>query len=213
MRVPSITARHYEPMFIYLDLCVSAALDAVKERVNVPWRSSLSSASSSSAVPPDVQQATETQQRTAMTAEEYAVDPSLQSTMEPLSEARAESTDDTVPSESSAHTADAAADHVTTSSAAESTPPRMLTWKNFEKALKEITPSASEYLGSLAELRKWNDEFGEGRKERRKQVWGKGRFGFAVPTEATEGEKENASIPSPPPPQQQQQGTAGDVAV
>lgn len=58
---------------------------------------------------------------------------------------------------------------------------RSLAWRNFEQALKEITPSASESLGSLAELRKWNDEFGEGRKTKKKQVWGKGRFGFTLP--------------------------------
>jgi len=54
---------------------------------------------------------------------------------------------------------------------------RVLQSHNFVKALKEITPSASESLGSLADLRKWNEEFGEGRK-RKKQVWGKDRFGF-----------------------------------
>ena len=58
-------------------------------------------------------------------------------------------------------------------------PPRTLHWRNFEAALKEITPSSSESLGSLADLRKWNEEFGEGRKEKRKQSWGKGRFGFS----------------------------------
>jgi hypothetical protein len=57
---------------------------------------------------------------------------------------------------------------------------RILRLQNFTKALKEITPSSSETLGSLAELRKWNDEFGEGRRDkRRKQVWGKDRFGFS----------------------------------
>ena len=58
---------------------------------------------------------------------------------------------------------------------------RSLAWRNFEQALKEIPPSASEALGSLAELRKWNDEFGEGRKAKKRQVWGKDRFGFTVP--------------------------------
>ena len=57
---------------------------------------------------------------------------------------------------------------------------RTLHLRNFEKALKEITPSASESLGSLAELRKWNEEFGEGRKQRKQVVWGKGKFGFTL---------------------------------
>jgi hypothetical protein len=46
---------------------------------------------------------------------------------------------------------------------------RILRPHNFTKALKEITPSASESLGTLLDLRKWNDEFGEGRK-RKKQA-------------------------------------------
>jgi hypothetical protein len=67
-------------------------------------------------------------------------------------EPRAESTDDTPP------------------------PKRVLTVLHFNQALQEITPSSSENLGSLAELRKWNAEFGEGKKDRkRKQVWGKDR--------------------------------------
>jgi hypothetical protein len=56
---------------------------------------------------------------------------------------------------------------------------RVLSLRHFTKALKEIIPSSSESLGSLADLRKWNEEFGEGRADRkRQQVWGKGTFGF-----------------------------------
>jgi hypothetical protein len=58
------------------------------------------------------------------------------------------------------------------------------------KALKEITASASESLGTLADLRKWNDEFGEGRKDKKRvQVWGRGNFGFSIkpPGESVEG--------------------------
>jgi len=54
-----------------------------------------------------------------------------------------------------------------------------LHFRNFLQAQREITPSSSESFGSLAELRKWNEEFGEGRRDRkRRQVWGKGQFGF-----------------------------------
>ena len=66
-------------------------------------------------------------------------------------------------------------------------PVRTLHWRNFAAALREITPSASESLGTLADLRKWNEEFGEGRAERKRQVWGKGRFGFTV--QALEGDE------------------------
>ena len=62
-------------------------------------------------------------------------------------------------------------------SAASTTVRRTLRPHNFAKALTEISPSASESLGTLVDLRRWNDEFGEGRK-RKKQVWGKDRFGF-----------------------------------
>lgn len=71
-------------------------------------------------------------------------------------------------------------------------PPRILYLRHFTKALKEITPSSSESLGSLSALRKWNEEFGEGQKKKQKVMWGKGLFGFSesgteqprVPTES-----------------------------
>lgn len=115
------------------DLCVSAALDAVKEDVTLPW-----------SVP--------------------------QSSLQNLS---------------TETTADPAGAHTTESIAPEaesqtpgSTHPRTLHLRNFSKALKEITPSSSEILGSLTDLRKWNEEFGEGQKNKKRQVWGKGKFGF-----------------------------------
>ncbi|KAF9227550.1 AAA-domain-containing protein [Gyrodon lividus] len=120
-------------------LCVSAALDAVKEGVSVPWKSSPEAVSTNAA--PD--------------------------------------------------------DSLTTSlGASASVPPptgysRTIHPRHFDKALKEITPSSSESLGSLADLRKWNEQFGEGRKEKRRiQVWGKGKFGFVdamVAAEQNEG--------------------------
>ena len=60
-----------------------------------------------------------------------------------------------------------------------SSSPRTLRAYHFEKALKEITPSASEAMGTLTDLRKWNDEFGEGGKKRGKRIWG-GKFGFML---------------------------------
>lgn len=103
-----------------IDLCVSAALDAVKQRVKLPW----------------------------VTVPSAPSDPITDSALK------------TGPKEG-----------------------RVLTIANFERALKEITPSSSETLGTLSELRKWNEEFGEGRKnnKRRIQLWGKDRFGFSDP--------------------------------
>jgi hypothetical protein len=59
-----------------------------------------------------------------------------------------------------------------------SSPRRVVHEKHFTKALTEITPSSSESLGTLADLRKWNEEFGEGRsKKGKKRGWGD-KFGF-----------------------------------
>jgi len=75
---------------------------------------------------------------------------------------------------------------------------RILSSRHFEKALKEITPSSSEALGSLADLRKWNEEFGEGRKDKkRRQVWGKDRFGFTDKSEQVREEGRVVSIGPP----------------
>jgi hypothetical protein len=115
------------------DLSVSAALDAVKEHVQLPW-----------SVPQSPPQKQSTEATTEPTEPASTID---------LEAPGAESSTPT-------HS-------------------RILHLGNFLKALKEITPSSSESLGSLAELRKWNEEFGEGNKDKkRQQVWGKGRFGF-----------------------------------
>lgn len=155
------------------DLCVSAALDAVKERVDVPWRLSAPShsplSSSSSPLASD----------TVSTSLENSADVSP-SHVEPTADV-ASSTEQTSRTEDTAQ--NPATSEIVPSYA------RTISLRNFDKALKEITPSASESLGSLADLRKWNDEFGEGRRERKKQVWGKGRFGFTIeaPKDETDG--------------------------
>lgn len=137
-------------------LCVSAALDAVKENVEVPWKPDVLKTSPVNELitPPEVASidTASASQMSGIETQADAQDPLLE---EPVVE----------PSP-----------HV-----------RVIHVRHFTKALKEITPSSSEFLGSLADLRKWNEEFGEGRKDRKRyQVWGKGRFGFineAVPTQ------------------------------
>ena len=126
----------------FLDVCVSAALDAVKENVSVPW----------------------------------VVDRGKDDHQDTLQTSNAEKEEDTPQTSGD----DAAR--------------RILRPHNFTKALKEITPSASESLGSLTDLRKWNDEFGEGRK-RKKQVWGKDRFGF---TKQWHSGEDGRVVTSPP---------------
>lgn len=182
---------------IILDLCVSAALDAVKERVEVPWKASKKILEADASI-------------AAITADsETVVEPSVQpasSTSTRLEDSLSMSTPEDVvaPAESSEESsADPSVTPATESSSEPSAEPaeapeahRVLHWRNFSAALKEITPSASEALGSLADLRKWNEEFGEGRAERKKQVWGKGRFGFTVQTLTGDEGKVQPSTPS-----------------
>ncbi|KAH7915013.1 hypothetical protein BJ138DRAFT_1123072 [Hygrophoropsis aurantiaca] len=128
-------------------LCVSAALDAVKEDVTVPWNA------------PDITSTLDSHSNCSVSPKETS--PSV-SSEEPSSQSMPDATAAPQEAESSPVT-----------------PQRTISPRHFTKALKEITPSSSESLGSLSELRKWNEEFGEGRRDKRKQqVWGKGRFGF-----------------------------------
>ncbi|KAJ3824363.1 hypothetical protein EV361DRAFT_944916 [Lentinula raphanica] len=138
-------------------LCVAAALDAVKEHVKLPWRVSVSSnLSDAPATPNKVNE--EPPSSLENTSAELTTPLSLDDAQQ--SEAMKPTSKLTPPSDSAPHQ-------------------RILARRHFDKALKEITPSSSESLGSLADLRKWNEEFGEGRKERkRKSIWGRGRFGF-----------------------------------
>lgn len=137
-------------------LCVSAALDAVKENVEVPWKLNVPKTSPASELitPPEVASVdtASASQTSGTETQANTQEPSLE---EPVVEP----------------------------------PPhaRVIHVRHFTKALKEITPSSSESLGSLADLRKWNEEFGEGRKDKKRhQVWGKGRFGFINKTAPTQ---------------------------
>ncbi|KAI5834115.1 AAA-domain-containing protein [Schizophyllum commune Tattone D] len=176
-------------------LCVSAALDAVKELVTVPWASTTKPAAPSVAeveVASPSEPVTSAESAPAAAAEAQAENTwqGVEATQEPLATpdvAPAPEATESAASETAAPTAEGKADapaegkksDAPTPETKPTTPPRVLNLRHFEKAMKEITPSSSEALGSLAELRKWNDEFGEGRKDkRRKQVWGKGSFGF-----------------------------------
>ncbi|KZT11220.1 AAA-domain-containing protein [Laetiporus sulphureus 93-53] len=166
-------------------LCVSAVLDAVKEKVDVPWRPS------SNAAPPAAPLATTDASQEAKT--EAKIEAQVEAQVEAQAEVQVEATAADAPEKPSTVTAEPSAVETTEAKAegqdlsapAITVAPapsyaRTIAWRNFEKALKEITPSASESLGSLADLRKWNEEFGEGRKQRKRVVWGKGRFGFTI---------------------------------
>ncbi|KIJ44017.1 hypothetical protein M422DRAFT_169052, partial [Sphaerobolus stellatus SS14] len=141
-------------------LCVAAALDAVKQNVILPWtvhrpdkpaEKTLEATSDSTATPiPEPTAAAETAAETAG---------------ETVAETVAKILAPASTSASASDNGSAAGQH------------RVLQMSNFNKALKEITPSASESLGTLADLRKWNEQFGEGGRQQKKKMWGRG-FGF-----------------------------------
>ncbi|KAH9926228.1 uncharacterized protein B0H18DRAFT_1085140 [Fomitopsis serialis] len=173
-------------------LCVSAVLDAVKERVEVPWRLSQATDTRSTTPTPPVDAAPQPSSETAAPASTpppVAVEEAQGQIMSETQVLPSEGTDiaskTAPPSEvaseiggdEGANSADKAEEPSAETAALYS---RTIHLRNFEKALKEITPSASESLGSLSELRKWNEEFGEGRKQRKQVVWGKGKFGFTI---------------------------------
>ncbi|KAH6918662.1 ATPase [Coprinopsis sp. MPI-PUGE-AT-0042] len=154
-------------------LCVSAALDAVKENVQVPWLTLHQPSSESAAAAP-------TSQAEASPSEASPTPSPEVIHSEPTTSEQEQATQP--PTQPDAPTG----------------PSRTLHLRNFLKALKEITPSSSEALGSLGDLRKWNEEFGEGRSNRKKhQVWGKGRFGF-VDESGLPKTEEGKVLQSPP---------------
>ena len=146
------------------DLCVSAALDAVKEGVALPWN-----------VPPRPESSAET---------------SMSCTDTPVSNIDSAETGEVQSSQSDGEkqveansSGIASAEDSTDGTSSSGTVSRTLHLRHFNKALREITPSSSELLGSLSALRKWNEEFGEGSTRKRKIMWGKGLFGFSEPGE------------------------------
>ncbi|KAJ7709967.1 hypothetical protein B0H17DRAFT_1030021 [Mycena rosella] len=172
-------------------LCVSAALDAVKENFAVPW---------SSATTPSPQNPPASDASATPGAEPSPVESptSVEAESEPPSNASASGAEPSpvesptsVEAENEPLSSDSTADDVPPPSTA----PRILHLRHFTKALKEISPSSSEVLGSLADLRKWNEEFGEGRgNKKRQQVWGKGRFGFTE--QSTDGSEDGRVLPA-----------------
>ena len=168
-RAPSsflkITSNQTEPL---IDLCVAAALDAVKAGVRLPWRTTETSNNDTPVINSSAGK---------NLAHVLAIDAVGASGKSPIMvDSVSESTDEP-PSPSFSSSAGTNP----TFSESDTTPKqpcRVISLSNFEQALKEITPSSSESLGTLSELRKWNDEFGEGKREKRRSMWGRGSFGF-----------------------------------
>jgi SpoVK/Ycf46/Vps4 family AAA+-type ATPase len=146
-----------------IDLCVAAALDAVKEHAKLPWSvpRGVSPDDPSTSILHNAHNGGLLNSNETDTVEVLL--PSGQSKLPHVSASEL--------LESSTSGSDV--------EETESDPIRVLRMVHFEKALKEITPSASEQMGTLADLRKWNEEFGEGGRKRGKRIWG-GKFGFIV---------------------------------
>ncbi|KAI0027897.1 hypothetical protein K488DRAFT_60169 [Vararia minispora EC-137] len=126
------------------NLVVSAALDSVKESVELPWKKAVkpltehtSSAVETAAIPP------ETPESTPLTSGPSSTETS---SLEPTP------------------TLDDKLNVLSTPFACK----RILHWRNFAQALTEIWPSASEHLGTHTKLRDWNDKFGGGGHQREK---------------------------------------------
>lgn len=155
-----------EKFLLLIDLCVAAALDAVKAGVTLPWGATETPVEGTPASTPSTVDISAGEAGARIPVIESDID-AQPTTEDPAFESVTESPS---PSASSSpdETTEALPEHI----------PRVISLSNFEKALKEITPSSSESLGTLSELRKWNDEFGEGKREKRRNMWGKGSFGF-----------------------------------
>ncbi|KAI9233234.1 MAG: hypothetical protein BYD32DRAFT_454856 [Podila humilis] len=63
---------------------------------------------------------------------------------------------------------------VNTSTTTTASPVRVIGKRHFDKAMQQITPSCSENMESLTELRKWDGLYGDGGKGRRKTMKGIG---------------------------------------
>jgi hypothetical protein len=174
-----------------VDLCVSAALDSIKQNAVLPWKSrhtDETTASTEVNAPPAVENVVETSEAASITPDAALEIASIIPVATPETASTAPAATPEAPSITTAAALETPATPASKPSSdgvaepevpAPALKPRVLQLHNFTQALKEITPSSSEALGSLADLRKWNDEFGEGRRDRKKyQVWGKGRFGF-----------------------------------
>ncbi|VDB82805.1 unnamed protein product [Peniophora sp. CBMAI 1063] len=165
-------------------LAVAAALDAVKESVDLPWRKTAEGAEAT----PDAEAPSPAE---AKAEPEAAVYEGLAAAAEPVdpeaphhaSEAPSSLGSASISTDATSATSPAPETEVLSTEPAKVD--RVLSARHFARALKEITPSASEHLGTLSDLRKWNDEFGDGahgRRKRKTAVWGKDRFGFTIRT-------------------------------
>ncbi|KAF9129109.1 hypothetical protein BGW39_004451 [Mortierella sp. 14UC] len=83
-------------------------------------------------------------------------------------------------------TTTAIADAIASDATTTASPTRVIQKRHFDKALAQVTPSCSENMDSLTELRKWDGLYGDGGKGRRKAIKS---LGFEVDAGAGAGHK------------------------
>jgi hypothetical protein len=161
----------------YLDLIVAAALDAVKETVELPWKkSSPASPEAQEATPDAVAVPVPASDKTTASAIVDAASvtgPSSESlNIDPSPEAKASTTQhaeaDASQGDKTGEIQEGKADKTPAENLPPAAPARVLRWRNFAHALTEIWPSASEHLGTHAKLKAWNDKFGGGARRKAK---------------------------------------------
>jgi hypothetical protein len=141
-----------------IDLCVAAALDALKESVKLPWETGRTLQSKySGTTAADSSEKSPTKANSTPGALS-----SIPSSMPPFDSSSAVSASTPLTEASLADTT------ASEGSEPESTviPKRILTERHFASALMSITPSSSETQGSLSELRKWDTQYGTGARNR-----------------------------------------------
>ncbi|QRV80905.1 AAA family ATPase [Ceratobasidium sp. AG-Ba] len=134
------------------NLCVAAAMDALKETVKLPWVTKNQDSKEKIAAGSSTTPADKIFSKTTAAPEKDI--------------AKSESSDD----ESSTQPSDPDSESPSTPSSGTTTPeekpeppkPRILYARHFTRALMDVAPSSSESQGSLSELRKWNSQFGTG---------------------------------------------------
>ncbi|CAE6490353.1 unnamed protein product [Rhizoctonia solani] len=161
------------------NLVVAAALDAVKEKISLPWRTR--SGSEKGSEKQEIADAPE------VDAANVAPDATSSDTLAPGTQTVTESSTTTPAQTTEESSTETKTPSTPVQLADAPTPARTLRNEHFSRALKEITPSASEALGTLADLRKWNAEFGGGDRKKSNKAWG-GRFGFGGSGKRPDGE-------------------------
>ncbi|KAJ1558034.1 hypothetical protein HK405_014551, partial [Cladochytrium tenue] len=156
------------------NLCISAALASVKESVARPLFEA-------------------TPQEDAATASAVAAgdDGATAAAAAPLSTEEVlrridslESWADLLPGDGSSPGVSSAAGSSTATSSSSSSPPppppRSVSAAHFEVALKEVAPSLADDAPSLVELRRWDEQYGDGAARRRDAAGGRRGWGFAA---------------------------------